>query len=385
MSKSFLTLFVIFLFRFSCYSQQDVSAILKKSIQANSQINNGSYHARYRIKYLMKRDTTLLEGNCRFQRISSDTLKGAKFEIAAGDMKIIYDGRRKTAVYTKDSLAIVHDKWKYQLKLTGVIYHLLSDYFLGNINPLKELADNLEIKKQLLKDTTIANGACYHLLLQPPDDETLKSISRHLFISKDKYYLIGEIVDLESHQHHQYSELILNDIQPNFASLNTDYSSDLIPKGFFIKVYVPDDYNKLLSSGTPAPSFYLSSTDGKNYSLPILPTKLKILYFWNGLNQQCRLGLAPLQRIADKYTSSVTIIGLNVADEGNESIKKYITKEKITFLQLLNAANTGEKYNILQVPTIYVIDKNNNIIEGFAPGSTENFEKKLEAIILKTQ
>jgi peroxiredoxin len=314
----------------------------------------------------------------------TDSLKGAKFEITAGNTKVIYDGRKKTTIYAKDSLAIIHDKWKYPLKLTGVLYHLLPDFFVGNLNPLKDLSANHEIKKQLMKDTTVANILCFHLLLQPADDETLKSISRHLFISKDKYYLIGEVIDLESHQHRQYSELILSDVQTNVASLSTDYSSDLIPEGFFTKEYVPDDYSKLLSSGTPAPSFHLSSADGKNYSLSNLSPEIKILYFWNGLDQQCRLGLVPLQRIADKY-SSVKVIGLNVADKGNESIKKYINKEKITFLQLLNAANTGEKYNILNVPTIYVLDKSNKIIEGFAPGSTENFEKRLEAIILKNQ
>src|SRR2546427_8128222 len=101
-----IILFLLFEFlSLSAIAQNDANAILQKSLQAGSQINNGTYNARLRMKYLMRNDTTVLEGSCRFHRLSSDTLKGARFELAADNTRILYDGRKKITIYAKDSLA----------------------------------------------------------------------------------------------------------------------------------------------------------------------------------------------------------------------------------------------------------------------------------------
>ena len=117
-----------------------------------------------------------------------------------------------------------------------------------------------------------------------------------------------------------------------------------------------------------------------------LKGKTIVLYFWNGLDQQSRVRLLPLQQIYDKYSANgVNVLGMNVSDKNKEHLNKLLQKKKITFPQLTDAANTGEKYNLLDIPTIYVIGKNGKIIEGFVPAVKENLEQKLEKLIIRNQ
>ena len=367
-------------------AQNDVLAILQKSQKASSQINNGTYDAHLQMKYLERNDTLMLNGHCRFQRYSADSLIGAKFEIEANNTHILYDGRKKITLFSKDSLAIVHDKWKYTLKLTGSIYHLLSDYLLNGDNDFDETIKNPETKKHLLKDTVIYGNPCYHILLHPADDETSQDVYEHLFISKDNFFLIGEVLNLDAHQHHQYNQMFLQNVKTNTKSLDDNYGTDLIPAGFYIKQYLPDQLTQLLQTGTTAPPFTLTSLEGKTASMNMLKGSIVILYFWGAAYQQSRVRLLPIQKIYEKYsTKGVEVFGMNVDGGNNEHLKKLLENKKVTFTQLTEAANTGEKYNLTEIPTLYVIGKNGKIIEGFVPDARENIEEKLEKIILKNQ
>jgi peroxiredoxin len=385
MKKNILFFFFSFL-SLTSIAQNDAVNIIQKSLNASSQIKNGTYDANLRIKYLMSNDTVVINGTCRFNRFAPDTLKGAKFELSANDVHVFYDGRNKTTIYSKDSFAIVHDKWKYNLKLSGSIYHLLSDYIVNNRSNLDEAIKTPELKIQLMKDTIINNASCYHITLHPGDDATSQNIYRHIYITKDKYLLVGEVSSLDAHQHHQFTELFLQNVKINMNGLEEKYGVDLIPQGFFIKNYVPDPLSKLPSAGTPAPPFTLSSLDGKKVSLQNLKGKILIFYFWNAIDQQSRVRLMPLQKIYDKYAGKgIEVFGLNVSDRDKEHLKKFLQNKKITFPQLTDAAITGEKYNLLGLPTIYVISKDGKIIEGFVPPPKENLELKLEKLILKNQ
>ena len=385
MKKNILFLFFSFL-SFTSIAQNDAVAILQKNLKANSQIKNGTYDAHLKIKYLMSNDTVVINGKCRFHRFAPDTLEGAKFELSANDVHVFYDSRNKTTLYSKDSFAIVHDKWKYNLKLSGSIYHLLSDYIVNNRSNLDEAIKTPEIKIQLMKDTIINNASCYHITLHPEDDATSQNIYRHIYITKDEYLLIGEVSSLDAHQHHQFTELFLQNVKVNIAGLQDNYGTELIPKGFFIKNYIPDQLSKLLAAGTAAPPFSLSSLEGSDISLRNLAGKISILYFWNALDQQSRVRLMPLQKIYEKFNGTgVEVIGMNVSDKNKEQLKKLLQNKKIIFPQLTDAAITGEKYNLLELPTIYVIGKDGKIIEGFVPPPKENLELKLEKLILKNQ
>src|SRR6185436_4217669 len=186
MKKIIQVLFFLFLATVS-FAQNEVITILQKSLSAGTQIKNGTYDAHLRIKYLMDNDTAFISGTCRFQRFAADTLQGAKFELLSNDIRVLYDGRNKTTIYAKDSFAIVHDKWKYKLRFSGSIYHLLLNYIVNNRSNLDEAVKNPEIKKQLMKDTMINDVSCFHISMHPNDDETSQNIYRQLYISKDNY------------------------------------------------------------------------------------------------------------------------------------------------------------------------------------------------------
>ncbi|MEP7168159.1 MAG: TlpA disulfide reductase family protein [Bacteroidota bacterium] len=380
-------LFCIFsFFSLPAFPQNDAVNIIQKSLSSSSQIRNGTYDARLRIKYLTGTDTALINGTCRFHRYAPDTLEGAKFDLSANNVRVLYDDRNKTTIYSKDSFAVVHDKWKFNLKFSGTIFRLLSGYFVNGRMDIDVVIKSPQIKIQLMKDTIIDNKSCYHITLHPDDDETSQNIYRQLYITKEKYFLIGEVLNLDSRNHHQFTELFLQNVKININGLDGNYGVNLIPEGFFVKNYVPDELSKLLSKGTPAPAFSLTDLEGKNISLQTLKGKIVVLYFWNAIDQQSRVRLMPLQKIYNKHNGNgVEVLGMNVNDRNKQHLKKFLQGKKITFPHLLDAAITGEKYNLLNLPTIYVIGKDEKIIEGFTPVAKENLEIKLENLIQKNQ
>jgi peroxiredoxin len=379
--------FLIFLFlAIESFAQNDAIAIIKKSLNISAQIKNGTYDAHLRIKYLSDNDTNAINGTCRFQRYTSDTLVGAKFELTANDVRVLYDGRNKTTIYPKDNFAIVHDRWKYKLKLSGSIYHLLSAYVVNGRTDINEVIKAPATQIQLMKDTIIDNTLCYHISIHPEDNDNAQNIYRQFFISKDNNFLKGETLNLDAHNHHQFTELFLHNVKTNITGLDVDFGTGLIPKDFYIKDYIPDELSKLLSAGTIAPNFELSGLDGKKYALNNLKGKIVVLYFWSAIDQQSRVRLMPLQKIYEKYKSNdVEVMGMNVSDTDKEHLKLLLQNKKITFPQLMNAAITGEKYNIVNLPTIYVIGKDGKVIQGFIPAAKENLELKIEDLILKNK
>lgn len=382
----FLPVLLFFLVTQSKVTAQDANSILQKCNAAGAKINNGKYRATYRVKYLSRNDTIVVSGNCRFHRFPADTLKNAKFEITTDNTRIFYDARKKTTLYTGDSIAIVHDKWKYPMQLTGTIYHLLSGYMVNNTADLDDAVTNTALKKTVLKDTLIGTVTCYHVSIKPLDDETSKNISRQLFISKSNYFLMGEITDLESNQHHQFTELFLQNVETNAAGLSDKYGDDLIPDGYFIKQYLPSRLNKLLPGGIVAPGFTLLSLDNKKTTLEDFKSKTTVLFFWNGLDRQCRLALPVLQKLSDTYAASgVEMVGMNVSAQEAESLKKFLNKQKITFTQLTGAVNVAEKFNIVSVPTMYVIGKDGKVIGSFSPSPQDNIQQLTESLILKSK
>ena len=97
--RRYFLFFILLFLSFESFTQNEAIAIIRKSLSISAQIKNGTYDAHLRIKYLTSDDTIVITGTCRFERYISDTLEGAKIDLLANDVRVLYDGRFKTTIY----------------------------------------------------------------------------------------------------------------------------------------------------------------------------------------------------------------------------------------------------------------------------------------------
>lgn|SRR5574341_472512 len=132
----------------------------------------------------------------------------------------------------------------------------------------------------------------------------------------------------------------------------------------------------LLETGTKAPDFKLTATDGKSYSLKEkLSTDLILIAFFKINCPTCQFIFPFLEKIHKNYAvKGFTLWGIS---QNNQAETLQFAREyKISFPMLLDQNNyqVSYAYGITVVPTVFLIDKNHEILfvsEGFAKEDLE--------------
>lgn len=138
----------------------------------------------------------------------------------------------------------------------------------------------------------------------------------------------------------------------------------------------------LLETGTKAPDFKLSAPDGKSHSLKEkLSTDLTLIAFFKINCPTCQFSLPFLEKLHKNYAGKgFTLWGIS---QNNQAETLQFAKEyKITFPLLLDQNNyqISYVYGITVVPTILLIDKNQEILfssEGFAKEDLEKLSREI--------
>jgi len=106
-----------------------------------------------------------------------------------------------------------------------------------------------------------------------------------------------------------------------------------------------------------APDFNLPSVTGERISLSQYHGKTVLLVFWNITCPACRTKMPLLQEINTSVSSDKLVL-LTVHGPGREgAIRSLLESEKVTFTVLLDSEGaTGYKYNIMGVPSVFIID-----------------------------
>ncbi len=132
----------------------------------------------------------------------------------------------------------------------------------------------------------------------------------------------------------------------------------------------------LLEIGTKAPDFKLTAADGMLYSLKEkISTDLVLIAFFKINCPTCQFICPFLEKIHKNYTGkSFSLWGIS---QNNQSETLQFAREyKLTFPLLLDQNNyqISYAYGITVVPTLFLIDKNQEILfssEGFAKDDLE--------------
>ncbi len=135
---------------------------------------------------------------------------------------------------------------------------------------------------------------------------------------------------------------------------------------FFLPVlFVAIAINAQPKYGQDAMEIALPSVNGDTIRLSSLKGKVVLLDFWASWCGPCRVSNKQLVKLYPRYRQKGFEILSVSLDDDKMKWKKAIQKDKISWLQVIDPggwdARTAVKWNIMAIPTSYLVDKNGKL------------------------
>jgi peroxiredoxin len=109
-------------------------------------------------------------------------------------------------------------------------------------------------------------------------------------------------------------------------------------------------------SGGPAPTFTLTDTDGKRWTLETAQGKTFIFHFFGTWCGPCVPDMLALERL-HQQRPEVTILAAGLNEQSADDLRGYAKSQGITFPMAMCPGSVAERYgDVLKVPTTFVID-----------------------------
>ncbi len=137
--------------------------------------------------------------------------------------------------------------------------------------------------------------------------------------------------------------------------------------------------------GQQAPDFELKRLAGGVLNLHQLRGKVVLLDFWDTWCGPCRIALPHLQALSTEYPGDLVVVGVAMAQEGEQKVRQYVTSQKLTFEMVLYSQESSivqDLGGMRGIPTTYLIGADGVIINkwvGAKPKAT--YEKAVLAAI----
>lgn len=118
----------------------------------------------------------------------------------------------------------------------------------------------------------------------------------------------------------------------------------------------------LLPVGSLAPDWALKDAEGKTHRLSDYRGKVVVMDFWAVWCIPCVRAMPGLQKLHDELSKDgVVVLGLSTNEESGDPAQ--LMKDRgYTYQLLLNGESISESYNVVGLPTIYVIGADGRII-----------------------
>ena len=106
-----------------------------------------------------------------------------------------------------------------------------------------------------------------------------------------------------------------------------------------------------------AQDFTLTTLQGEQVSLSDYKGKIVILNFWTSWCGPCKEEMPHMQSFSEKHPDiQMLAVNLTSMDLGLDAVKQFVEDYELTFPILLDEADiVGKAYNILTIPTSYII------------------------------
>lgn len=118
----------------------------------------------------------------------------------------------------------------------------------------------------------------------------------------------------------------------------------------------------LLAVGTEAPNWELKGPDGDAVSLESLRGRVVVLDFWATWCVPCKMAMPGVQKLHEGFQGKpVKVFGVSTWDRGGGPAA-YMKKKGFTYGLLLNGDDVAKRYNVVGIPTFYVIGADGKIL-----------------------
>lgn len=139
----------------------------------------------------------------------------------------------------------------------------------------------------------------------------------------------------------------------------------------------------IASVGNPAPDFTLTGIDGKQYNLQDLRGKTVILFGMAGWCGECIPEGQALSQIQQNYGDKVQAIGVAFTQGDNKTLlEQYKQTGKVTIPLAVDTDNVGQKYNLTQLDTTYIINRQGVVVyKSEQSMSYQELEQQLQNVL----
>ncbi len=229
--------------------------------------------------------------------------------------------------------------------LGGSVYAVMREFFLNN-----PFADEIAA-------TIVSEGM-----------ETIGDVECEVFMvtyvsSRAKWY-----IGIEDHIPRRVDRIRTDPEGDDFSIvleiLNLDISPDIDNSVFTLEPpdgYEVSNYCAFLQSGSPAPLWSLSDLNGDLVSLEDLRGNVVLLDYWATWCGPCKTVMPAIQSLHEDYLDQpVKVYGINVWEQGDAAA--FMEDNGFSYGLLLNGDEVAEDYLVSGIPTLYLIDRNGNIV-----------------------
>lgn len=125
-------------------------------------------------------------------------------------------------------------------------------------------------------------------------------------------------------------------------------------------------------------NFTLKTLKGEEFTLNKLKGKKVFLNFWTTWCPPCQEEMPQIERFYQTYgkTKNVEVVAINITDQdsGEDVIKEFADYYQLTFPIVLDEkGDVSKKYEVLTIPTSFILDEKGNIVKEITGPVTEQF------------
>jgi len=137
--------------------------------------------------------------------------------------------------------------------------------------------------------------------------------------------------------------------------------------------------------GSSAPDFTLKDITGKNTTLSSYKGKLVLLEFWATWCPPCKASIPDMVELHKKYQEKgFTVLGVSIDTDSDAAAKvaQFSSSNGITYPVLIADEAMPLTYNVMSVPTSFLISRDGIVISSYI-GYFDDYSKKVSADIEK--
>lgn len=155
---------------------------------------------------------------------------------------------------------------------------------------------------------------------------------------------------------------------------------------FFVFLFTFFSFSCAYSKKVSAPDVRVKGLSGTEFKLSSQKGKVVFLNFWASWCPPCREEMPSIQKLYNGFKGEkIVFAAISIDRGGKDTVAPFIKKNLYTFPVYLDQSGiAASKYEVLSIPTTFIIDKKGNIaakIVGAIDWNSDEVKTKIKKII----